>query len=91
MFFGKLKSHDDPFDLLKIYTFSKHFRRCSGPQRIDVILCKILIVSSFSRYFLIIFLLDLLLKVISHGLLLSPFSYLRSGWNILDLVLDILL
>ncbi|KAJ6641281.1 Sodium channel protein PaFPC1 [Pseudolycoriella hygida] len=43
------------------------------------------------RYFLLIFLLEFLLKITSQGLILSPFSYLRNAWNILDIILNILL
>jgi voltage-dependent calcium channel L type alpha-1D len=34
--------------------------------------------------FLIIYTLEMVLKVIAQGFVMRPFSYLRDGWNILD-------
>ena len=37
--------------------------------------------------FLIIFLIEALLKIIAQGFLFHPGAYLRNGWNILDFVI----
>ena len=43
--------------------------------------------SACDRFFLVVFTLELLIKVISLGLLNGPTPYLRSGWNLLDLAI----
>lgn len=39
-----------------------------------------------SKVFISIFLLEFILKVIAMGFVLKKHSYMRSGWNILDLI-----
>ena len=34
--------------------------------------------------FLVIFTLESIIKIIAYGFVLHPYSYLRSGWNLLD-------
>ena len=37
-------------------------------------------------YFVVIFTVEALLKIVAYGFLLHRFAYLRSGWNVLDFV-----
>lgn len=48
------------------------------------------ILSIFEYTFAVIFLIELIMKVIAFGLILHPGSYLRNFWNILDFVIVIL-
>jgi hypothetical protein len=36
--------------------------------------------------FLIIYLLEMMFKVVSKGFIINKFSYLRNPWNILDFI-----
>ncbi len=40
----------------------------------------------FRLGFLIIYLLEMMFKVVSKGFIINKFSYLRNPWNILDFI-----
>lgn len=46
---------------------------------------------SARRYiFLLVYLIEFVMKVIARGFLLQPYSYLRDGWNWLDFIIIII-
>mmetsp|Transcript_115788 Transcript_115788/g.160664 ORF Transcript_115788/g.160664 Transcript_115788/m.160664 type:complete len:111 (-) Transcript_115788:321-653(-) len=40
--------------------------------------------------FLVIFTIEMVLKIIALGFIMQPFSYMRDGWNVLDFIVVIL-
>lgn len=46
---------------------------------------------SARRYiFLLVYLIEFVMKVIARGFLLQPYSYLRDGWNWLDFIIIVI-
>lgn len=46
--------------------------------------------ATIDNVFLIIYTLEMVLKVIAQGFVMRPYSYLRDGWNILDFIVVVL-
>ena len=44
-----------------------------------------LFIMSFRRVFLAIYTLEMTVKILSRGMVLANFTYLRDPWNILDI------
>jgi hypothetical protein len=69
--------------------FGKAFEACDSPNAQNVPDCcakltKVQNLLVLDQIFAIIFVLEMLLKMIADGLILHPLAYMRDGWNILD-------
>jgi hypothetical protein len=71
--------------------FGKAFEACDSQNAQNVPDCcakltKVKNLLLLDQTFAIIFLVEMLLKMVSDGLILHPLAYMRDGWNILDFV-----
>ncbi len=64
---------------LAVYDYSDRDSTTSYNQRLDTI----------GRVLTIIFIIEAILKIMAYGLILHENSYLRIGWNLIDLVVVI--
>jgi len=42
------------------------------------------VIDKINVAFTIVFLIEAIMRIIAHGLVVAPTSYLRNGWNLID-------